>query len=139
MTRHLSMLDNQIPINPKVKILYKKNGNRISISPFIAQAEPENLMKLKQEVNLRWPGTGLLEVLKETDLRVNFTRYLQSGTERNHLNKATLWRRLVLCIFGLGTNTGIKSMESPPEDAYKDLLYVRRRFLSIEGLRHAIA
>jgi TnpA family transposase len=139
MTRHLRMLDNQMPINPKVKILRKKNGNRISISPFMAQAEPENLMKLKQEVNLRWPGTGLLEVLKETDLRVNFTRYLRSGTERNHLNKATLWRRLLLCIFGLGTNTGIKSMESQPEDAYKDLLYIRRRFLSIEGLRQAIA
>ena len=30
-------------------------------------------------------------------------------------------------------------MESQPEDAYKDLLYVRRRFLSIEDLRQAIA
>lgn len=139
MTRHLRMLDNQMPINLKVKILRKKNGNRISISPFKAQAEPESLMKLKQEINLRWPGTGLLEVLKETDLRVNFTRYLRSGTERFHLDKATLRRRLLLCLFGLGTNTGIKNMESAQQADYKDLLYIRRRFLSIEGLRQAIA
>ena len=139
MTKHLNMLDAQLPSDPKVKIIRKKNGNRISITPFEAQADPENLAKLKKEINLRWPGTGLLEVLKETDLRVNFTRFLRSGTERSHLDKATLWRRLLLCIFGLGTNTGIKSMESQPEDNYKDLLYVRRRFFSLEGLRQAIA
>ena len=139
MNSHLRMLDGQMSINSKVKIIRKKNGDRISVSPFEAQADPVNLVKLKQEVNLRWPGTGLLEVLKETDLRVNFIRFLRSGTERSHLDKATLWRRLLLCIFGLGTNTGIKSMESQPEDAYKDLLYIRRRFLSIDGLRQAIA
>lgn len=55
------------------------------------------------------------------------------------MDPATLRRRLLLCLFGLGTNTGIKSMESRPLDDYKDLLYVRRRFLSIEGLRQAIA
>lgn len=139
MITHLIRLDAQLPNNPKVKIISKKNGYRISITPFEAQADPENLVKLKQEVNFRWPGTGLLEVVKETDLRVNFSRFLRSGTERSHLDKATLWRRLLLCIFGLGTNTGIKSMESQPEVAYKDLLYVRRRFLSVEGLRQAIA
>ncbi len=36
-------------------------------------------------------------------------------------------------------NTGIKSMESRPADDYKDLLYVRRRFVSTEGLRQATA
>lgn len=78
-------------------------------------------------------------MLKETDLRVNFTQCLQSGTERFHMDKATLQRRLLLCLYGLGTNTGIKSMESMPFDDYKDLLYIRRRFISIEGLRQAIA
>jgi TnpA family transposase len=37
----------------------------------------------------------------------------------------------------MGTNTGIKSMESLPGDDYKDLLYIRRRFIS-KGLRQAI-
>jgi TnpA family transposase len=39
----------------------------------------------------------------------------------------------------MGTNTGIKSMESLPTDDYKELLYIRRRFFSNEGLRQAIA
>ncbi len=54
------------------------------------------------------------------------------------MKKTTLQRRLLLCLFGLGTNTGIKSMESKPEDDYKELLYVKRRFVSIVGLRQAI-
>jgi len=83
-------------------------------------------------------GTSLLDVLKETDLRVNFTQHFRSGTERSHLDKGTLQRRLLLTLFGMGTNTGIKAMESRPIDDYKELLYVRRRFISIEGLRQAI-
>jgi TnpA family transposase len=139
MTRHLQMLDAQMPDDPKVRIVRKKNGSRISLSPFEPQADPENLATLKQEINLRWLGTGLLDVLKETDLRVDFTRYLRSGTERVHMDKTDLQRRLLLCLYGLGTNTGIKSMESRPDDDYKDLLYIRRRFISIEGLRQAIS
>ncbi len=139
VTRNLQMLNNQILTDPKVRIVRNKNGGRISISPFAPQADPENLALLKQEVNLRWAGTSLLDVLKETDLRVNFSQYLKSGTERFHMDKATLRRRLLLCLYGLGTNAGIKSMESRPADDYKDLLYIRRRFISIEGLRQAIS
>jgi TnpA family transposase len=53
------------------------------------------------------------------------------------MDETTLQRRLLLCLFGLGTNTGIKSMESRPDDNHKDLYYIRRRFLSVEGLRQA--
>lgn len=139
VTRHLQMLDSQIPADPKVRIVRNKNNSRISISPFAPQADPENLALLKQEVNRRWAGTSLLDMLKETDLRVNFTQCLKSGTERFHMDKADLRRRLLLCLYGLGTNAGIKSMESRPADDYKDLLYIRRRFISIEGLRQAIS
>ncbi len=78
-------------------------------------------------------------MLKETDLRVGFTQSLRSGTERSRMDETTLQRRLLLCLFGLGSNTGIKSMESRPADDYKDLLYVRRRFVSTEGLHQATA
>jgi len=139
MTQHLKALDKGLPINNKVKIQHKKDGYRISVSPSTPQPDPENLVFLKQEVNRRWWGTSLLDVLKETDLRVGFTQCLQSGTERFHMDRITLQRRLILCLFGLGTNTGIKSMESRPADDYKDLLYIRRRFLSVEGLRQATA
>jgi TnpA family transposase len=121
-----------------VKILPKKDG-WISVSPFEALPDPANLGGLKREVGQRWPATSLLDVLKETDLRTNFTQAFRSPTPRERMNPATLRRRLLLCLYGLGTNTGLKSMASEPEDDYKELLYVRRRFLSIEGLRQAIA
>ncbi|WP_319585670.1 Tn3 family transposase [uncultured Desulfobulbus sp.] len=138
LTGHLQALDERILINPKVKIVAKKDGHRISITPFEPQPEPINLATLKREITQRWPGTSLLDILKETDLRANFTRFLQSGTERSHMDRATLQRRILLCLFGMGTNTGIKSMESLPENDYKELLYIRRRFISNEGLRQAI-
>ena len=139
LTHHLRTLDERIFANPKVRIVPHKDGHKISITPFEPQAEPENLATLKREITQRWSGTSLLDILKETDLRVDFTRLIKSGTERCHMDNATLQRRILLCLFGMGTNTGIKSMESLPADDYKDLLYIRRRFITNEGLRQAIA
>jgi TnpA family transposase len=139
LTRHLKNLNDRISANPKVKITPCKGGHKISLTPFEPQKEPENLAALKREIFQRWPGTSLLDILKETDLRTDFTRFIQSGTERSHMDKATLQRRILLCLFGMGTNTGIKSMESLPGDDYKDLIYIRRRFISNEGLRQTIA
>lgn len=139
LTQHLTTLNKHISANPKVKIIAVKDGHRLSITPFEPLTEPDNLSSLKREITQRWPGTSLLDILKEADLRADFTRFIQSGTERSHMDKSTLRRRILLCLFGMGTNTGIKSMESLPEDDYKDLLYIRRRFISNEGLRQAIA
>jgi TnpA family transposase len=138
MTRVLKLLDEGLPSNSKVKILPKKEG-WIALSPFEPQPEPENLSFLKGEISRRWPMTSLLDVLKDADLRTRFSALLRSGTEREHLDRKTLQRRLLLCLHGLGTNTGLKSMASGPEDDYKDLIYVRRRFLSVDQLRQAIA
>lgn len=138
MTSGLKKLNDEMPANRKVKIVPQRNGFRLSITPLEPLPDPENLSFLKSEVSKRWAGTSLLDVLKETDLRVNFTQFLRSGTERAHLDQATRQRRLLLCLFGLGTNAGIKSMESKPQNDYKELIYIRRRFLSIEGLRQSI-
>lgn len=139
LTKSLESLDRTITANPKVKFERKKGGSRITITPFEALPDPVNLALLKREVNQRWDGTTLLDMLKETDLRVNFTQFLRSGTERSHMDKPTLQRRLLLTLFGLGTNVGIKNMESKPLDDYKDLLYICRRFISIDGLRQTTA
>ena len=139
LTGHLNNLDEWISSNTKVKIVPNKDGYKISITPYVPQAEPENLALLKREISQRWSGTSMLDVLKETDLRTDFTRFTQSATERSHMDKATLQRLLLLSLFGMGTNTGIKSMESLPEDDYKDLLYIRRRYIFNEGLRQSIA
>jgi TnpA family transposase len=56
------------------------------------------------------------------------------------LDAGVLQRRLLLCLHGLGTNTGLKRMgNGGGGDSYKDLLYVRRRYIHKEALRTAIA
>lgn len=112
MDHSLAALNEGMPANPRVKILQKKGG-WIAVSPFEPQAEPENLGALKAEVARRWPMTRLLDILKETDHQVGFTQCLRSGTEREHLDRRVLRRRLLLCLYGLGTNTGLKPMASP--------------------------
>lgn len=84
--------------------------------------------------------TNLLDILKEAELRVGFVEALRSVGAREVLDRETLRRRLLLCLHGLGTNAGLKRMTSGGgEDGYADLLYVRRRFITKEGLRGAIA
>jgi TnpA family transposase len=139
LTRSLAKLDQTMPTNDSVRILPKQDG-WISISKLEPQPEPENLKYIKEEMARRWPMTGLLDILKETDQRVSFTNLLRSGTEREHLDQRVLQRRLLLCLYGLGTNTGFKHMITKQQaDTAKDLYYVRHRYLSADGLRQAIA
>ena len=42
--------------------------------------------------------TSLLDVLKETDLRVDFTRFFRSPTAWENLDRATLQYRLLLAL-----------------------------------------
>ena len=47
--------------------------------------------------------------------------------------------RLLLCLYGLGTNAGIKSMCAGQHgENYKDLLYIHRRYITPDHLRNAI-
>ena len=50
----------------------KRGGGWISVSPLEPQPEPPNLKALKVELGRRWPMTGLLDILKEADLRIGF-------------------------------------------------------------------
>ena len=79
MREALTMLDTGLPKNPHVKMLEKNNG-WIALSPLDAQPEPVSLMRLKTELGQRWPMTSLLDMLKETDLRVGFTDTFKSPT-----------------------------------------------------------
>lgn len=84
--------------------------------------------------------TSLLDVLKETDLRISFTEKFKTVAVREVLGRDMLQRRLILSLYGLGTNTGLKRISSGEhEESYKDLLYVRRKFIQRDNLRNAIA
>jgi len=84
--------------------------------------------------------TSLLDMLKETDLRLNFTDVLRSPTAYETLDRAILRPRLLLCLHGIGTNAGLQRMNAAQHGAtYKDLVYVRRRYITADQLRQAIA
>ncbi len=139
MTGVLEILDGGLATNPHVRIL-KRAGGRIVVSPLERQAEPLGLVSLKAEIARRWPMTGLLDMLKEADLRIGFTDALRTATDHENLPRSVLQERLLLCLNGIGTNTGLKRMASGQQGVtYKDLLYVRRRFINRDGLREAIA
>ncbi|MDQ2808198.1 MAG: Tn3 family transposase [Chloroflexota bacterium] len=140
MSRELADLDRTLPKNPKVRILQKKNKGWIAITPLEAQPEPRHLGQLKAAVFARWPMTNLLDILKEADLRVGFTAQFKSATAWEVLDRATTQKRLLLCLYALGTNTGLKRVAAGEHgESYKDLQYLRRRFLDREQLRAANA
>ncbi len=139
MNTALEKLDKSVKSNSQVRILSKGNG-KISVSPLQAQTEPVNLNLIKAEVMKRWPMTNLLDILKEADLRVHLTEVFHTLGNREILDKETLQRRLILCLYGLGTNTGLKRIAAGDHgENYKDLLYVRRKFIHKENLRQAIS
>ena len=138
LRRGLATLDTHLSVNPMVR-LRATGKHPLVVTPLDAQPEPPRLQTLKAEVGRRWPMTGLLDVLKETDLRVGFTQAFKTLATREALPREVLQRRLLLCLYGLGTNAGLKRMAaSNREVGYADLLYVRRRFVDTAALREAI-
>lgn len=139
MTDSLTQLDQGMPNNDPVKILTKSNG-WIKLSPFTALVEPLNLKRLKKEIEQRWSMTSLMDIVKETDLRINFTQHFKSVSTRENLNPKVLQKRLLIDLYALGTNTGIKRLSlGELGEKYPDLLYVRRKFIHQSQLRNAIA
>jgi len=139
MRSALAQFDQGLPRNPDVRIT-RKRGGWISLTPLLPRPSPLNIEALKAEVTETWPLTSLLDIAKETDLRLGFTDRLRSSTAYEALDRAVLRPRLLLCLNGLGTNAGLKRMNAVQHGAsYKDLLYARRRYLTVDQLREAIA
>jgi TnpA family transposase len=140
MRAALHQFDQGLPRNPHVKITARRGG-WITLSPLQARADPENVEALKAEVSATWPMTSLLDIVKEADLRLNFTDALSSPTAYETLDRGALRPRLLLCLHGLGTNTGLKRMDSARDGgpSYRELAYARRRYITPDRLRQAIA
>jgi TnpA family transposase len=136
----LALFDTGLKRNPHVRIS-RKGGGWIRLSPLTARPDPENLAALKAEITATWPMTSLLDMVKETDLRLGFTDALASPTAYETLDRAVLRPRLLLCLNGLGTNTGLRRMDATREGgpSYRDLVYARRRYITVDRLRQAIA
>ncbi|MCP5093851.1 MAG: Tn3 family transposase [Gammaproteobacteria bacterium] len=139
MHEALRMLDAGLKRNRYVRIGTKSKG-WITLSPLDAQPAPPNLSAVKAELNKMWPMTGLLDMVKETDLRLGFTGVLKSPTAYEALERSVLQPRLLLCLHGIGTNAGLQRMASLESGmTAKDLAYVRRRYISVDAMRRAVA
>ena len=139
MTQQLDGLDRELPTNPSVQLLARNRG-WIKLSPLKPQPVPSQLRYLRAEVGRLWQITNLLDVFKETDFQVGFTDEFRSIASRVILDPATRQKRLLLCLYGLGTNTGLKGVSMGDHgESYESLQYMRERFIQKESLQNAIA
>src|SRR3546814_243017 len=65
---------------------------------------------------------------------------VDTAAARVTLSKAALAQRLLLCLYRLGTNAGLKRVAgATPDVGYEELLHVHRRFIHAPALREACA
>lgn len=134
----LQNLNDTLPKNPDVEILAKDNG-WIRVTPLDKQVDPTHLRSLKNYIRQRWWMTSLLDILKEVDIRVGFTTVFHSLTGSERLPATELRKRLLLCLFALGTNAGLTSVSMGNHGvSYANLQYTRRRYIDRASLRQAV-
>ena len=68
-------------ISPESKV------GKIKITPYDAQVASNHLAPLQQAINNRWPTINLIDILKETDFRIGFTKYFPTVASRENINK----------------------------------------------------
>lgn len=134
----LEEFNKNIPGNKKVKIT-KRNGGHIKITPYKAQADPVNIKQLHREIKKEWPVINLIDVLKEAELDIDLTDVFHTVASREFLAEEVLRFRLLLCLYALGTNTGLKAISAANTDASEsNLRYVKRKFINVDAVRQAI-
>ena len=137
MAEALEQLNPGMPRNPGVR-LDPRRRRPIIVTPLEPQPEPLGLGAIKAELGRRWSGTGLLDVFKEADLRIGFTDAFVTAASREATDRDEVRRRLLLCLYGLGTNAGLKRLASGRNGfSYKELLHTWRRYIDAESLRDA--
>ncbi|MHA3916739.1 Tn3 family transposase [Halovulum sp. GXIMD14793] len=140
LEKELRLLNATLPDNDKVRLRWGGGENRISVTPLSPVPEPPGLAALKAEVARAWPMTGLLDVLKETALDTGFLHSFQTSASREALPAPVRDQRLLLCLYGLGTNAGLKRVASgSPDVSYDELKHIRRRYIDPAALKAACA
>ena len=139
LEQELHLLNSTLPDNDKVRLRWG-GENRISVTPLTPTPEPTGLAALKAEVARAWPMTGLIDVLKETALDTGFLKSFQTSASREALPPPVRDQRLLLCLYGLGTNAGLKRVAAgSPDVSYDELLHIRRRYIDPASLKAACA
>jgi TnpA family transposase len=140
MRTELSTFDAGLPSNADVRLGERRGKSWITLTPLDAQPDPDNIIRIKTELQSKWAMTNLLDMVKESDLRLGITDAFKSPTSHESLDRSVLRPRLLLCLHGLGTNAGLQRMATLGSGVTtKDLTYVRHRYVSVPALRAAIA
>ena len=138
----LTRLDKALARNTSggVRIITRQGSPWVSVPKLDKLPEPRNLAALKAEVQRRWGTIDLLDILKDTAFITDFNDCFASVATREVLDRATLNRRLLLVLFALGTNMGIRQMAVTDEHGVgeAELRHVRSTFVTRENLRAAI-
>lgn len=124
-----------------VRITTRRGEPWMSVPKLGKLEEPENLSALKGEIRRRWGTVDLLEILKEADFLTGFTREFASVASRQVVPPDVLRKRLLLVLFALGTNVGIRQIVASGEHGESEaaLRRVRRTFVTRDNLRAAVA
>ena len=139
LEEELHLLNATLPENSGVRLNWR-GENRIRVTPFAPAPEPQGLVTLKSEVSRTWPMTGLLDVLKETALETRFLEQFHTSASREALPQETRDSRLLLSLYGLGTNAGLKRVASATAGvSYDELLHIKRRYIDPSSLKAACA
>jgi TnpA family transposase len=137
MKTALRMLNAGMPSNEYVRFR-ETTKKSIILSPLEPLTEPPNINALKGQIRSRWPMTSLLEILREADSWSGFTDSFKSIRTSERLDPDQLRKRLLLVLYGLGTNTGLKRLGSGNQVSYKELRHVKNAYIHKESLRRAI-
>ena len=137
--RSLEDLNKSINSNKMVHIKDSKTNRNLSISPSKAQAEPININKLQLEIIKMWGTINLIDIFKEADLDINFTSIMETIAKSKQMNGDEFRKKLLLCLYALGTNAGLRKISIANGDVkYEDLRYIKKRFINPTNLRMAI-
>lgn len=124
--------------NSKVLIETKKDKSRIKLLKSKPQVSPKNIEKLKAEIQDNWSETTLLDIVKEADFKINFTSELPSIGDRVFSNEEEYRKRKLLCVYGTGSNIGLKRASSAdPEIHYEQLRHTHSLCMTIDNVRNA--
>ncbi len=138
LEKSLIALNETLPDNDKVILVERKKGC-LKLSPPSPQDAPKNLNILHQDISNLCPNLAMIDILKEVDFLVGFTKNFKTVGFRNALPTDVLQKRLLLCLYGLGTNVGLKRLSTTyTGEAYGDLRYVRTRYMNASHMRSAI-
>ncbi|MGW4889963.1 Tn3 family transposase [Streptomyces murinus] len=112
----------------------------IKVSPQPKLEEPESLVAIKAEMERRWGTIDLLDIIKEAEFDTGFTGEFTSVATSERLPREVLRRRLLLVLFALGTNMGIKRVVATGKHGESEAVLRRMRhlFVNRDNLRAAV-